>query len=297
MEIYFYEAIVNMAAMKKNILLPTDFSRNAWNAALYARELFKDQACDFYLMNAFSNAYVALGDMEAPPTGGNFYESAKELAEEGLQNALRRLLVKPAYKNHNYFTLARFDLPLDAIKDVVDLKDIELIVMGSKGVHDKTDNVFGSTTIAVMEKVRNCPVLAIPGEVSYKPPKEIVFPTNYDTYFKRRELQTMCEIAKISNAGIRILHIKEDIVLTEKQKNNKELLENCLNGMSYSFHELDNTKVLEGLKIFVESRNSDMIAFINKKHAFFNTIFSQPMVKNLGHDSRVPVLVMHDLKN
>lgn len=283
--------------MKKNILLPTDFSRNAWNAALYARELFKDEICDFYLINAFSNSYVALGDMETPPTGGNFYESAKEIAETGLQKALKRLLVKPAYNNHNYYTLSCFDLPLDAIKYVVDLKDIELIVMGSKGIHDKSDNVFGSTTIAVMEKVRNCPVLAIPGDVTYKVPKEIVFPTNYEIYFKRRELQCLYDIAKITNASIRILHVKEDIKLDEKQKNNKYLLENCLNGLPYTFHELDNTKVLEGLMNFVDSRDSDMIALINKKHAFFNTIFSQPMVKSLGHDSKVPVLVMHDLKN
>lgn len=283
--------------MKKNILLPTDFSRNAWNAALYARELFKNETCNFFLMNAFRNTYVALGDMDAPATGGKFYETAKEIADEGLNKALQRLLLKPRYNNHNYQILSCFDNPLDAIKQVVDEKDIELIVMGSKGAHDDPNNAFGSTTISVMEKARNCPVLSVPGHVIYKEPKEIVFPTNYKIYFKRRELQSMNEIAKITNAAICILHVKEDISLDDEQKNNKELLENGLDGLEYSFHELDNSNVLEGLKNFVESRGSDMIAFINKKHAFFNTIFSQPMVKSLGNASKVPVLVMHDLKN
>lgn len=283
--------------MKKNILLPTDFSRNAWNATLYARELFKNETCNFFLMNAFRNTYVALGDMDAPATGGKFYETAKEISDEGLNKALQRLLLKPRYNNHNYHTLSYFDNPLDAIKQVVDEKDIELIVMGSKGAHDDPNNAFGSTTISVMEKARNCPVLAVPGHVTYKEPKEIVFPTNYKIFFKRRELQSMYEIAKITNAAICILHVKEDISLNDEQKNNKELLENGLDGLEYSFHELDNSNVLEGIKNFVESRGSDMIAFINKKHAFFNTIFSQPMVKSLGNASKVPVLVMHDLKN
>ncbi len=283
--------------MKKNILLPTDFSKNAYNAAVYARELYKNETCDFYLLNAFSSSYVALGDMDAPVTGGNFYESAKEIAEDGLSKFLERLLIKPRYDHHTYYTLSCFDDPLNAIKAVVDQKDIEIIVMGSRGAQDNATNVFGSTTIAVMEKARNCPVLAVPGDVPYKEPKEIVFPTNYKTYFKKRELQHMYEIAKITNASICILHVKEDISLDEEQKNNKILLENSLEGLEYSFHELDNTKVLEGLNNFVESRGSDMIAFINKKHAFFNIIFSKPLVKNLGHDSRVPVLVMHDLKN
>jgi nucleotide-binding universal stress UspA family protein len=283
--------------MKKNILLPTDFSRNAYNAALYARELYKNETCDFYLMNAFSSTYVALGDMDVPVTGTKFYESAKEIAEDGLNKSLEQLLLKPRYDHHSYYTLSCFDDPLNAIKAVVDQKDIEVIVMGSKGSQDNASNVYGSTTISVMEKARNCPVLAIPGDVLYKEPKEIVFPTNYKTYFKRRELQYMYEIAKITNASIRILHVKEDISLDEEQKNNKVLLENCLDGLEFTYHELDNTKVLEGLKNFVESRGSDMIAFINKKHVFFNLIFSKPMVKDLGHDSRVPVLVMHDLKN
>jgi nucleotide-binding universal stress UspA family protein len=283
--------------MKKNILLPTDFSRNAWNAALYARELYKNETCDFFLMNAFSSSYVALGDMDAPVTGGNFYESAKEIAEDGLEKALERILLKPRYNNHKYYTISSFDNPLDAIKAVVNQKDIEIIIMGSKGSQDDSSDVFGSTTIAVMEKARNCPVLAVPGHVTYKEPKEIVFPTNYKTYFKKRELQYMYEIAKITNAAIRILHVKEDISLDDEQKNNKDLLENCLEGLEYSFHELDNIDVLEGLENFVDSSSSDMIAFINKKHAFFNTIFSRPLVKNLGHESKVPVLVMHDLKN
>lgn len=283
--------------MKKNILLPTDFSRNAWNAAMYVRELYKKEECVFYLMNAFSNAYVALGDMNSAMSDSNFYETAQETAQVGLEKALKRLLIKPTYPNHTYKTISYFDLPLDAIKTAVDEKDIELIVMGSKGELDNVVNVFGSTTIAVMEKVRNCPVLAIPGDLTYKEPKEIVFPTNYKIYFKRRELEHLYEISKLTNAAIRILHVKEDIKLNAKQKNNKELLENCFDGLEYSFHELDNTNFLEGLQNFVQSRGSDMIAFINKKHAFFNTFWIHPIVKDLGHDTNVPVLVMHDLKN
>ncbi|MEQ9582104.1 MAG: universal stress protein, partial [Arenibacter sp.] len=33
----------------KNILFPTDFSLNSWNAIKYAIELFKDAPCNFYV--------------------------------------------------------------------------------------------------------------------------------------------------------------------------------------------------------------------------------------------------------
>ncbi|WP_299528057.1 universal stress protein, partial [uncultured Lutibacter sp.] len=35
----------------KNILLPTDFSENSWNAIKYALELYKKTACNFYLLH------------------------------------------------------------------------------------------------------------------------------------------------------------------------------------------------------------------------------------------------------
>ena len=40
----------------KNILLPTDFSENSKNAIYYAKELFKDVACKFHLLNTYSPA-------------------------------------------------------------------------------------------------------------------------------------------------------------------------------------------------------------------------------------------------
>ncbi|CAM1359852.1 hypothetical protein TSEDIMI_140017 [Tenacibaculum sediminilitoris] len=49
--------------------------------------------------------------------------------------------------------------------------------------------------------------------------------------------------------------------------------------------------------MFYESRECDMVAFINKKHVFFDTIFSKPLVKEVGYMLKVPVLVLHDLRN
>ncbi len=40
-----------------------------------------------------------------------------------------------------------------------------------------------------------------------------------------------------------------------------------------------------------------MIAFINKKHNFFGSIFSNPMVKELGNNPNISVLTLHDLRN
>jgi len=148
-----------------------------------------------------------------------------------------------------------------------------------------------------MEKVRNCPVLAIPGDYILKDPKEIVFPTSYKTHYKENELATLIEIAQLTHAPIRILYIKKDKKLSEKQKENKALLNRIFESVSHTHHELYNVNLQEGVRCFTQSRESEMIAFINKKHNFFGSIFSNPIVKELGNNTNIPILALHDLRN
>jgi nucleotide-binding universal stress UspA family protein len=283
--------------MKKKILLPTDFSKNAWNALAYASELYKNEECDFYILNAFSAKAFDIEGIFGLKPGDKEYDAALEKSQKELDKILKRLEIRVVYPNHTYFTMGIYGSPLNAIKQAVELKDIEMIVMGTKGATDAKNILYGSNTVEVMEKVRNCPVLAIPGDKTYSEPKEIVFPTSFKTHFKRRELKYLYEISKITNASVRILHINKEESLSESQLQNKELLEDCLDGLDYSFHWLDNVDVNTGLHNFVQSRDSDMVAFINKKHTLFDTLFARPMIADIGYNPIVPLLVLHDLRN
>ncbi len=283
--------------MKKKVLLPTDFSRNAWNAITYALELYKNETVDFYVLNAFNVSGYALDSMMVPEPGERLYDEAKEKSEQGLSKILERLSFRDDYPNHAFFMVSQYNDLLGAIKNIVEKQDIEMVVMGTKGTTNASDLIYGSNTVLVMEKVRTCPVMAIPSEANYKEPKEIVFPTDYRTSFKRRELQYLIEIAKITKAAIRVLYVTNEDELDEEQENNKKLLEENFQGLDHSFHTLSNVDVKGGLSAFVESRSSDMVTFINRRHSFFGSIFSKPMVKNLGYNSKVPVLALHDFTN
>ncbi|WP_405208048.1 universal stress protein [Aquimarina sp. LLG6339-5] len=283
--------------MKKKILLPTDFSKNAWNAISYAIELYKNEECDFYILNVFNATGYALESMMIPEPGEKIYEEAKEKSEKGLEKILKRLSFRDDSANHKFIMISQFNSLLDGIKTIIEKQDIEMIIMGTKGATNASDIIYGSNTVLVMEKIRTCPVMAIPEDVIYTEPKEIVFPTDYKTQVKRRELQYLIEIAKISNAAICFLHISKEDSLDEEQLNNQNLLKEYFEHIPHTFHTLHNVSIKGGLSAFVESRNSDLITFINRKHSFFGSIFSKPMVKDLGYHSKVPVLALHDIKN
>lgn len=284
--------------MKRKILLPTDFSDNAWHAINYATELYKNEDCDFYILNVFSTKGNVMENLMNLEPGGSLYENKKIDSENGLAKVLEKLILRDkSDPKHQFKTISIFNNTIDAIKDVVELKDIEIVIMGTKGETYSRETAFGNTAIYVMEKVRNCPVLVVPKKAKLVLPKEIVFPTSYKTHYKRRELSYLTDISKKCDSTIAILHIKSEDELEKKQNENKALLEEILEGATYSFHTLSHNSIGLAVNIFIESRGSDMVAFINKKHSFFGSMLTSPMVKEISFHVNVPILAMHDLRN
>lgn len=281
--------------MNKRVLLPTDFSKNALNAIRYALDLYKGQICDFYFLNAFTVNGYSIDNMMVPEPGERAYEAAKKQSEDKFAKLMDVLKLHSDNSKHTYHTIATYNSLLFAIKDTIAKKDIDIVFMGTKGATGSESVVFGTNTVDMMENVTECPVMAIPENVRFSTPKEIVFPTDFKTSFKRKELNYLIEIAQYHKAFIRILHIVKEAELNSEQRSNKELLETIFKHTEHSYHTLSDLKVQSGISAFIDSRDSDMIAFVNKKHSFFGNIFSKPLVKQMGYHSKIPVLAFHEV--
>ncbi|MCX2720105.1 universal stress protein [Lentiprolixibacter aurantiacus] len=280
--------------MNKRILLPTDFSKNALNAVRYAVDLYRDVPCDFYFLNAFRISGYSIDSLTPPEPGDIAYESARKESEAGLARLLELLDLHNDNPRHEYHTIATYNSLLYAIQANIAQYDIDLVVMGTKGITGAESLIFGTNTINVMEGVTECPVLAVPQDYRYTQPREIVFPTDFKATYKRRELNYMLEIAKLHQAFIRVLHIKKESRLSREQESNRELLAAILEDSDHSFHTLEDIKVHKGIGAFVESRESDMVAFINRKHTFLGKILSKPLVNELGYHYNMPLLALND---
>ena len=278
--------------MKRRILCPTDFSKNAQNAIEYAVKLFKNETCVFYILNTY-NAEPYTMELAI----ARDLEEFREKSISGLRVILEWLSHDDNSRNHEFHVVSECGNLLDIIKTMVDKQDIEMVVMGTQGATNSRIEIFGSQTVLAMEEIRNCPVLAIPSKTIYKEIKEIVFPTDYRTTFKRREFQYLVDIAKMSNSSIVVLNVvNKNESLDEDQVNNKNLLKDYFEDLDYSFHTLKNKDIQAAINSFIESRGSDMVSFINRRHSFFGMILSRPMVKNLNYHTGIPVLALHEIR-
>jgi len=280
--------------MNKRILIPTDFSKNALNATRFALDLYAKLNCEFYFLNIFRLDSYTTSTLLIPEPGSAEYEAAKARSEEGFVKLLHMLELHHNNPKHSYHTISSFNFLSEAIKQTIAGKDINLVVMGTQGATGAKGVIFGSNTVNAMEKIRECPVMAIPENLRFTTPKEIVFPTNYKSAFSRKELNYLIEIAMMHNTAIRIVHFTKKTSLAENQETHKQLLDDILKSVDHSFHTLTDKDVAQGITSFVQSRNSDIIAFINKKHFLFNSIFSRPLVKEIGYDATVPILALNE---
>lgn len=278
--------------MKRRILCPTDFSKNAQNAIEYAVKLFKNETCVFYILNTY-NAEPYTMELAI----ARDLEEFRKKSIGGLRVILEWLSHDDNSRNHEFHVVSECGNLLDIIKTMVDKQDIEMVVMGTQGATNSRIEIFGSQTVLAMEEIRNCPVLAIPSKTIYKEIKEIVFPTDYRTTFKRREFQYLVDIAKMSNSSIVVLNVvNKNESLDEDQVTNKNLLKDYFEDLDYSFHTLKNKDIQAAINSFIESRGSDMVSFINRRHSFFGMILSRPMVKNLNYHTGIPVLALHEIR-
>ncbi len=281
--------------MNKRVLIPTDFSTAAFNAVRYALELYREKACTFYLLNAFQISGYSVDSPIDPEPGDIAYQTARNESETGLSELIEKITFHPDNPKHEFETISTYNSLLHAVRTTIASKDIDLVVMGTKGITGAESLIFGTNAINIMEGITSCPVLAIPKSYGFEPPREIVFPTDFKSHYKRRELNYLLEIATLHNASIRVLHIVKSKELSSKQKGNKELLLAILEETDHSFHTLTDHKTHRGIGAFVKSRESNMIAFMNRKHTILDNILSRPLVKEMGYHYKIPILALNDL--
>ncbi|UOB17928.1 universal stress protein [Abyssalbus ytuae] len=278
----------------KNILIPTDFSENSWNAIKYALNLYKKNSCNIFLLNVVRVSPGLASDDYSVFTTQTVEQTMVKEAKAKLQQLEKKIQQLPFNTRHNFVSNAVYGLFIEEIRSHVSENNIDLIVMGTKGASGIKQLVIGSNTGDVITKVK-CPVLVIPEEAEYVKPREIAIPTDYNIFYSINVLDTILEMAHLYNSSIRIVYVsKDNEELNEGQLKNKTLLESYFEGTDHSFHTLTNNKLEAAIQCFVESRDIDMIAMVAKHLNFFQQILFRPTVEEISYHTKVPFFVLHE---
>ncbi len=279
----------------KNILLPTDFSENSWNAIKYAINFFEKDACNFFVLNVNRLGNAIITDAPYIATQEIIEDVHTKTAKQKLRKILKRITTHfSTNKNHRFYTLTDYDFFIESIRKHVEEKKIDCIVMGTKGASGLQEIIVGSNTGDVITKVK-CTTLAVPESAQFVKLDEIAFPTDFSLTYDIQILEPLSEILEKNQSALRVLHIsKKKADLNSSQNKNRELLDDYFNDLNHSFHYLTNNKVEESIQCFVESRNVNMICMVAKNLNYFHQILFHSKVETISYHTEIPFLVLHE---
>ncbi|WP_350285335.1 universal stress protein [uncultured Croceitalea sp.] len=278
----------------RTILIPTDFSENALQALTYAQELYKCTRAEFFLLHAFAEDVYGTYKTTTVEERKTLEQDIRQKTERKLNAIVKSITGDPPNPLHSFITIAAFDSLVDAVNDVVEKYNLDLVIMGTRGENSDHKTTFGSYTIEVFKYVK-CPVLAVPAAFEYRQPKVILFPTDYMLPYKRRELKLLGELAGSFKSDIHFLYLSDFDVLSARQEDNQLFLKGNLTKAHLYFEKAPIKNRVETILDHITSKDVGMLTMVNSRHSFFEDMLYSSTIDQLGLKINIPFLVMQNL--
>lgn len=277
----------------KNILVPTDFSKNAYSALHYATQLFKNENVTFYLVNSFEAEVIKQTNGILSSKNEEIIERLTSKSQDKCNQVKHKIVLDTGNKQHKFEIISTFLDLHKIINTLIKSKSIDYVVMGTKGITGAKDVLFGSNTVRVINKLKGAPLLMIPNEMEFVEINKIGFATDFTRKFTTKEIAPIIEFAKAHNAVLNILFLGKQEIITEIQRKNIHDLKDMLFEIDYKlFEEEILSNKTESLLQYVMYFDFNILAMVYYKHSLLENVLRESIIKNMGLYSNRPYLVI-----
>lgn len=274
-------------------MLPTDFSNNAWNAIFTLLKIYRDVPCHFFLLHAYEPNTMNLLGKKGQQRLGAIYDSLSAYSKAELNKILEYLKAHHHNPNHTFEIVSKSDNLVQAVREMLSTKEIDLLCMGTQGATGAKQIYMGSNTVKVLKQVDNCPVLAVPSDYNFQTLKSLVFSTNFSKKYETHQLALLTELAQLWKAVIQVVHISLEITLNDRQKTNQNLLKERLKELDVTFKNIDfEADIAHSLNKFIKETKVDLLAMVRYQHTFWERVLGEPVVKKMTFHTPVPLLIL-----
>ncbi len=276
----------------KKILVPTDFSKEAYNALTVAFDwALKSGEASIDLLHVVDN----LGH---DPKSTSFFSGKMTIDEEALQAPMERLREKVnTLAQREGFELVTVNPIVQTgsfskvISQYIEEQSPDLVVMGSRG-HTEWERLWlGSSTEKVISK-GNTPLLVVHDDTQISAFKEMVLVT-YGEQNLQPYLERLKEWQEMLSAKLHILWVNTPADFMSAQEV-QEVLEQVVEEVgfeNYVLHSYSDYTVVEGVMHFVERTGADMVAMLSHPYTALGQLFEPAPSHVLKEKAQVPVLL------
>lgn len=276
----------------KTIIVPTDFSATAYNAARYALDLGSQIGTTRILLY---NAYELIVPVPDLPASMPIVdpEELKAASLEGLEK-MRTDLQSSLPPGTVLDIRAENNLLAANIDQIAKEEMADMIIMGITGGGKIEEILMGSNTIDVV-KHTNFPVIIVPAEVTFMPVRKILFACDFKKIGTSTPIAPLKKLLDIFNAELHVLNINRDGKgLSADIPLESLLLDTLLEGYHPIYHFIDHDNIVEGIMEFTDKVGADLILTIPRKHGLFEGMFRRSRTAKLAFHTHIPMLAIHE---
>lgn len=270
----------------RTILVPTDFSKNAYHAAAYAVQMAQVLGHKVLLVHAYE-APVAISEYELNTIHFNTMEEhilkRLENEKETLQNKYGNgVIIETAMFNNNL---------ISHLADLYSHPDAFLAVIGLTG-SGMANFFLGGNTLNIVNKLGRA-VLTIPPFTAFRPIKKLVFAFDLWNVAETLPVKRLKRVQELLNAELLILNVvRKNQESQEDWTQEKARLDDMMNGLAYSFHTVSGTGVVNGINDFAKNQQADMLAIVPNEKGFIENLLGENHTKALLFRSGIPILTL-----
>ncbi|WP_026897522.1 universal stress protein [Daejeonella oryzae] len=285
------DAYLNNLFCMRSMLVLTDFSDAALNAAYYAAALSHQlgTTCMFLYHSYRSSPVNTYMPMSIPPEAIDTQKESLEHLNK-LKDKLQVLVNK-----ETVIQIRTDERPLvSAVNLLSEQQHIGLIVMGITGKSNLEQILIGSNAIKIA-KESSVPLLIIPKDAKFESIKRVLFACDLKKVLKTTPVQTIKSFIHALGAKLFILNVADNQLVFNADNTEEQLkLHELWDSENAEYHYIDSEDTAEGIMKFADEHDIQLVITVPKKYGFFESLFHRTVTKKLSYHSHIPLLLLEE---
>lgn len=270
----------------KPIVVATDFSPAASNAAMYAAEMAKSINGYIILLHV-CQAPVTAAELPVIVDMPTLISDAEKLMAEQT-----RQLVHHTEERVIFETVVKGGVFFHELQSFCNVCKPFAVVMGCQGTSEAERLFFGNHVLKAMKHL-SWPVIGVPPGVKFSSIKKIGLATDFRDVETLTPVEELKVLIKDFNAELHVLNTgsgrSDDTEIVLQSHRLQEMLES----LNPSYHFIKHHNIDEGILEYAEKNRIDLLIVLPRRHSLIEKLVFKSHTSELVLHSHLPVMALH----
>lgn len=270
----------------KTIIVATDFSTSAMNAACYAADMALAIQAEILLLHVYQipllNPEITLTVTED--------EMMKD-AVKAMSLVKEELMIRTDgnVPVNTEFSAGIFFQELEKVCEKI---KPYTVIMGNKGRTDAEYVLYGGHAVFAMKHLM-WPLITVPSNASYSQIKKICLACDFDDVIEYTPFAEIIRLVKDLHAELHVINSSKNKSPGQEMIFESGMLQEMLVSVNPQYHFIVAENAEESIIEFVEKNNIDLLITLPKRRELLKQLIHKSFSKKVILQSHVPVLVLH----